>query len=201
MGFVALDLSKTSTGWSAWSEGWEKPRYGRWVLGSAWTSRGGVFAKLHQNLTELHQIICPIEFLFAEEPISPAQLQGNTTIDTLRLASGLSAHTESWAHAMQVRRFQEFNVSTWRPGYIGRIADSEAKAKARRAKKAGNLKASARDTLKELTMARCRQLGLAPRFNDEADACGILTHGLLVSGITPPWLSAETLLEPLEIPA
>ena len=127
MGFVALDLSKSSTGWAAWREGWEKPRYGAWVLGSEWTSRGGVFAKLHQNLSELHQIICPIEYLFAEEPISPAQLQGGTTINTLRLASGLAAHAESWAHAMRdhgCRPLQEFNVSSWRPAFIGRIADS-----------------------------------------------------------------------------
>lgn len=204
MGFVALDLSKTSTGWAAWQEGWEKPRYGCWVLGSEYSSRGQVFAKLHQNLSELHQVICPIEYLFAEEPISPAQLQGGTNLNSLRIQSGLSAHVESWAHAMRdhgCRPLQEFNISSWRPAFIGRIADSEAKAKARRQKKAGNLKASARDTLKELTMQRCRQLGMNPRKNDEADSIGILTHALLVNGITPPWLASETLQTPLEIPA
>lgn len=193
MGYVALDLSKTSTGWAAWSEGWEKPRFGHWVLGSEYTSRGGVFTKLHHCMSDLHKVVCPIEYLFAEEPISPSQMQGKTTVNTLRLASGLSAHAESFAHAMGVRRFQEFNVSSWRPEFIGRIDDAAAKADVRRRKKAGDQRASARETLKALTMERCRQLGLTPRKDDEADAIGILTHGLLVSGVTPPWLSAETL--------
>lgn len=198
-GYLALDLSKTSTGWAAWSDGWDKPRYGHWVLGSEYTSRGGVFAKLHQNMADLHQALCRFEFLFVEEPISPAQLQGGTTINTLRLASGLAAHAESFAHAMGIRRIQEFNVSSWRPAFIGRIDDAAAKAEARRAKKAGDTRASARDALKALTMARCRQLGMTPRKNDEADAIGILTHGLLVSGITPPWLADEVLKPVLEV--
>lgn len=197
MGYLALDLSKTSTGWCAWSEGWEKPRYGHWVLGSEYTSRGGVFAKLHQNMMDLHTVICPIEYLFAEEPINPAQLQGGTTINTLRLASGLSAHAESFAHALGVRRFQEFNISSWRGDFIGKISSNEAKANARRAKKAGDQRASARGELKALTMERCRQLGLSPRKDDEADSIGILTYGLLVSGVTPPWLLEETLRAPL----
>lgn len=201
MGYVALDLSKTSTGWAAWEPGWEKPRYGRWVLGSEYTSRGGVFAKLHQNLTELHRVLCKVEYLYAEEPINPAQLQGGTTIDTIRIASGLSAHTESWAHAMGVRRFQEFNIASWRSDFIGRVANNAAKSKARQLKKAGDKRASARKDLKALTIARCKQLGFAPRTDDEADALGILTYGLLISGQTPPWLAAEALQVPLDIPA
>lgn len=199
LGYLALDLSKTSTGWAAWAEGWEKPRYGHWVLGSEYTSRGGVFAKLHQNMSDLHRVICPIEFLFAEEPISPSQLQGGTTINTLRITSGLAAHAESFAYAMGVRRFQEFNVSSWRPDFIGKFNSDEARSRARRAKKAGDTRASARGELKALTMERCRQLGLAPKKDDEADAIGILTYGLLTSGITPPWIEQEVLRQPLNI--
>lgn len=192
MGYCALDLSKTSTGWAVWQEGWKKPRYGHWVLGSEWTTRGGTFAKLHQCMSELYQV-CPYEFLFIEEPISPAQLQGGTTINTLRIASGLAAHAESFAHAMRVRRIQEVNVSSWRGDFIGRVDNNAAKARARQAKKEGDKRASARDELKALTIERCRQLGFSPRKNDEADAIGILTYGLLISGITPPWLAEETL--------
>ena len=201
MSYLALDLSKSSTGWAAWQPGWEKPVYGHWVLGSEYTSRGAVFAKLHQMMSDIHRAVCPVEYLFAEEPISPAQLQGGTTINTLRLASGLAAHAESWAHAMGVRRYLEFNVSSWRPDFIGRVHDSEAKAKARRAKKAGDGRASARSDLKRLTMERCRQLGFSPKNHDESDALGVLTYGLLTSGATPPWLANEVLLEPLVIGA
>lgn len=199
MGYVALDLSKSSTGCAAWQPGWDKPRVQTWQLGSNYTTDGGVFAKLHEKLTETHRVLCRIDCIFAEEPINPAQLKGNTTIQTIRLATGISAHVHSWAHAMGVRRLHEFNVSSWRPDFIGRIADAEAKSKARRLKKAGDARASARKDLKALTKARCRQLGLSPRNDDEADAIGILTYGLLTSNITPPWIEGEVLQVPLEI--
>ena len=197
MGFAAFDLSKSSTGWTVWQPGWVLPRYGHECLGSEYTSRGQVFAKLHQIMSDLHRTLCPFEFLFFEEPISPAQLQGGTSINTLRLASGLAAHAESFGYAMGCRRIMEINVSSWRPDFIGRVEDSDAKARARRAKKAGNARASARDELKQLTMDRCFELGMKPRKNDEADAIGILTYGLLVSGVQPPWLQHEVLREPL----
>lgn len=201
MSYVALDLSKSSTGFAAWRPGWDKPRYGHWVLGSEYTSRGGVFAKLHQHMSDLHRVVCPIEFLFIEEPISPAQLQGGTTLNTIRIAVGLAAHAESFAHAMGCRRIQEINVSSWRPDFIGKIHNDDAKGRARRAKKAGDHRASARDELKALTMARCVQLGMAPRKNDEADAIGILTYALGLGGIQVPWLADEVLRAPLQVPA
>ena len=52
---------------------------------------------------------------------------------------------------------------------------------------------SARDPLKAATMERCRQLGMKPRNDDEADAIGILTYGLLLNGVTPPWIANEVL--------
>lgn len=203
---LALDLSKRSTGWAAWDGKAAMPRYGSWVLGSEYTTNGGVFAKLAANLAELHSVM-PFERIYVEPPIVPAQLQGNTTIQIIRLATGLAATLEYFAHQYRehgthpTRLPIEFNVETWRPAFIGRIADQTAKGEARRAKKAGDKRASARDTLKDLTMARCRQLGLSPRSNDEADAIGILTHGLLFDQITPPWIAGEVLLQPLEVTA
>lgn len=199
MGYAAFDLSKSSTGWAVWQPGWDKPRYGHDQLGSEYTSRGGVFAKLHSVMLGIHQALTPIEFLFIEEPINPAQLQGGTTINTLRIASGLAAHAESFGFAMGCRRIIEYNVSSWRPDFIGKFHNDEAKGVARRARKAGDKRASARADLKLLTMLRCRQLGLSPRCDDEGDAIGILTYGLLNSGVQPPWLTSEVLREPLFI--
>jgi len=51
-------------------------------------------------------------------------------------------------------------------------------------------------------MARCRQLGLAPRYPDEADAIGILDFALdFHEHQTPPWRSQEVLRAPLETAA
>lgn len=196
--YLGLDLSKGSTGWALWDGESPAPRYGHWSLGSEFSSDGRVFAKLHQCLAELHSLM-PFEFIFAEEPINAANLAGNTSIDTLRLASGLSAHVHSFKHAYSLRQILEFNVSSWRPPFIGRIHSDDAKREARIAKKAGNKRASARNALKSLTIARCKQLGFTPRTDDEADAIGILTHGCLVRGVTPPWLSDEVLVPALEV--
>jgi len=201
---LSLDLSKTRTGWAWWDGHSPVPRYGSWVLGSEYTTNGGVFAKLASCLAEHHQVM-PFERIYVEPPIVPAQLQGNTTIQTIRLAIGLAATLEYFAHQYRThdryptRRPFEVNVETWRPEFIGRIANSDAKADARRRKKAGDERASARDTLKALTMQRCKQLGLNPRKNDEADAIGIMTYGLLYDQVTPPWCANEVLQQPLEV--
>lgn len=201
---LSLDLSKSSTGWAWWNGSPESTaRFGSWTLGSDYTTNGQTFAKLQSCMVDLFEVM-PFEWIFVEPPIVPAQLQGNTTIHTIRLATGLMAHVESFAHAYRpvgVRGILEVNVESWRPDFIGKIENAEAKAEARRAKKAGNARASARDTLKALTMARCRQLGFAPRKNDEADAIGILTYGLLAKSVTPPWIANETLRQPVRLEA
>lgn len=206
MKILALDLSKSNTGWALWDGKSDKPRFGSWVLGSEYTTNGGVFAKLAQNLTDLHGLM-PFEGIVMETPIVPSQLQGSTTIHVIRLAGGLAAMVQYFSHVYRghnsdpIRFIDEVNVESWRPAFIGRIEDAQAKAEARRAKKAGDKRASARDTLKALTIARCRQLGLTPRSNDEADAIGILTYGILARGKTPPWLADEVLREPVSINA
>lgn len=198
MKILALDLSKTNTGWAVWDGASAKPLYGSWVLGSEYSSDGMVFAKVHERMMEHHQVF-GFEYVAIEAPISPAQLQGNTTIQTIRLASGIAAHVHSFAHAFGLRPVIEVNVSSWRPDFIGKIHDQQAKADARRRKKAGDSRASARDSLKALTIARCRQLGMTPKKDDEADAIGILTYCLLTRNVQPPWMMDETLLAPLEV--
>lgn len=205
MGYAAFDLSKSSTGWACWQEGWEKPVYGSVQLGSVYTSRGQTFIKLHTVMDDLHAGLTPFEFLFMEAPINHMMVnkgaQSSTTAENVRIALGLAAHCESFGYAREARRIIEYTPDSWRPDFIGRIESSAAKADARRDKKAGNSKASARDTLKALTIARCRQLDLNPKNDDEADAIGILTYGIISSGVQPPWLSDEVLREPLVVSA
>lgn len=199
MGYLALDLSKTSTGFAVWSPGEDKPRYGRWRLGSEYTPDGQTFAALHGNMADLHSF-CPFDTIFIETPISPAQLQGNTTIQIIRLLGGIAAHAHSFAHAYGCR-IQEINVASWRADFVGRILTSDASARARRAKKDGDKRASARGELKALTVARCQQFGFNPRSDDEADAIGILTYGCEARGVAVPWRANEVLQAPLSIGA
>jgi len=172
---LALDLSKWSTGWAVWSDGDNNARYGHWQLGSEFTSDGGVYVALHRRMSELCQL-CAVEHLYFEDPIHPAQLQGGTNINSLRLLSGLAAHAESFAEAMRFRSVNRINVMSWRGDFIGKQP-----------------RGTKRTTLKDLTIERCRQLGFQPRRDDEADALGILTYASLVRGLMPPWLAGETL--------
>jgi hypothetical protein len=194
-GTLALDLSKSRTGWAVLRDGAARAEFGHWRLGSEYTSNGGVFAKLHEHMADVHQV-CPFDRIYFEAPITPAHLQGYTTIQTLKLLGGLAAHAESFGHAYRCRTVKEVNIEHWRPFFLGRMEVAEAKAIARRARKAGDAKASARQDLKDLTMLRCRQLGFAPRYDDEADAIGVLDYACELQGIIPPW-RADEVLRPL----
>lgn len=193
MSYLALDLSKSSTGWCWWDGESARPQFGHWTLGSEVTTDGQVFQKLHLCLAEHWQVMPFRDRIYIEEPINPGQLTGKTTIQTIRLAIGLATHVQSFAKAYGLRPPHEINVTRWRADFIGKIDNDAAMAEARRQKQAGKKSASARPTLKALTMARCHQLGLKPRKDDEADAIGILTYAMLGKGITPPWLADEVL--------
>lgn len=180
---IALDLSKRSTGWACWQEGWEKPRYGSVQLGSEFTSDGQTYVKLHQLLNELRTTICRFETLYFEEPLNPQSVGGHTNIDTLRVLSGLAAHAQSYGHAVRVRT-QAVNITSWRKHFIGRMPRG-TKSK----------------ELKDYAIERCQQYGWLPRKTDEADALGILDYAIDLQGVTPPWRTEEVLRSPLGIRA
>lgn len=175
MNILALDLSKRSTGWALWPEGSVAPRYGHFVLGSEYTSDGKTYCKLHQVLSDLRQV-CRFEHIYFEEPLRPEQLQGHTNIDTLRVLTGLAAHTLSFGAAMGCRTVMAVNIASWRKDFIG-------------PQKRGTKRA----TLKDLTMERCHQLGFKPARDDEADALGVLDYACTLRGIIPPWREHEVL--------
>lgn len=191
MSYLALDLSKKNTGWAIWDGQSDRPRSGSWTLGSEFSSDGQVFGKLHRCLSDLYKVM-PFERLYFEEPINPAQLQGGTNIQSIRILSGLAAHAQSFAAVKRLRAVKEINISTWRRDFIGDMVVKQVNAGVRAKRKAGG-KASGTDQLKRLTIERCRQLGMDPRSNDESDAIGILTYAVLLNGETPPWLANETL--------
>lgn len=172
---LALDLSKKRTGWAWWDGKSDRPRYGSWKLGSEFTPRGGVFKKLHLEMLNLYKVM-RFEVVYQEAPIHPAQLQGGTNIESVRLASGLAAHVESFCEAGRpnIRRCCEANVSSWRRDFIG-----------------PQKRGTKSQTLKSLTKERCKQLGFPMvASDDEADAIGILTYAIGLEGLEAPWLKA-----------
>jgi len=173
----SLDLSKSSTGWACWGEGDAHVASGYWQLGSEYSSRGRVYAKLHENLTDLHRLGA-IDALFFEEAIHPAKLQGHTNIESIKLACGLGAHAESWGEAMGCRIVREVNQFTCCRHFIGSM---------RRGTKTPDLK--------EYAVQRCRELGFAPRKHDEAEAIGILDFACDALGILPYWRAENPLVQ------
>jgi hypothetical protein len=173
--FLSLDLSKSRTGWALWRPGMTRAIVGHWVLGSEIATPGQTFLKLQRCLADLHQVE-GFERIYLEKPLNPAILSGHTNIDTLRILSGIAAHVHSFACARRLPQPREVDINSWRRDFIG-------------PQKRGTKRA----TLKSLTMERCRQLGFEPRYDDEADAIGLLDYALELNRIVPPWRAGEVL--------
>lgn len=192
MSYLALDQSKSRTGWSAWQPGWRKPVVGSVQLGSEYTSRGQTFTKLRSTIIELWQTVTKFDHLFFEEPINH-MMKGGTSEEAILLSLGMAGCIEGVGYELRCRQVAKFSASSWRPGFCGSDEIQMIKRAAKQAQR------SARDPLKAASKERCRQLGIQVSNDDEADSVGLLTYGILISGITPPWLANETLRTPLEI--
>lgn len=188
-GFLALDQSKSCTGWASWSVGQEKPIYGSVCLGTAYTSDGQTFTKLRQTIIDQYTVQ-PFDFLFYELPIAQKKFVQTSEANVLMLV-GLRAAIVGVGYELRCRRVDEVPEREWRETFTGRDADSAIRRAARQAQRA------ATDPLKAATMERCRQLGLRPKNDNEGDAIGILTHGILAKGFNPPWIAQEVLRPPL----
>lgn len=170
MRILALDLSKSCTGWASWAPGDAVAASGWKQLGSEYTTPGLVFAKLHELMTDVASVSGPIEALFIEDALTPEKLHGHTNIGTTKIQLGLAAHALSWADTMGVRIIREINQSTWRRDFLGKLP-----------------KGLRSTDLKDMAMKRARQLGFKPEKHDQAEAIGILDHACIVLDLTPPW--------------
>ena len=183
MSYLALDLSKTNTGWAQWKEGWDRPIFGSFKLGSEFTSVGGMCGKLYRELAAIHAA-SPVRFGFIEKPLTASQLHGNTNADALFMLAAIAAHAHSFGYlkGWVGQGVTEINIATWRRHFIGKMQRG-TKSK----------------DLKQYVMERCRQLGLSPLNYDQSDAIGILDYCLHMKGITPPWAANEVLRAPLGV--
>lgn len=185
MSFIAFDPSKACTGWAAWKRGWEKPVYGHAVLGSSYSKTGQTVTKLRAVIIDIFSTVLRFDVIFQEAPINHLMKKG-TSPENVRIALGLCSTIEGVGFELGCQIF-EYKPDDWRPGFCGREENQLIK---REAKRAGH---SATDPLKAAVREKCRQLGLIVQKHDESDAIGILTYGLLTSGIQPPWLDNEVL--------
>lgn len=197
MKLLALDLSKTCTGWAFFSPGDERARLGHFGLGSEFGTNGDCFAKLQQRLNEL-RLALGFDRMVWEQKLNPANLSGITNYQTIALMGGLEAHAESFAAVFRMPH-RAVSVSSWRADFLGREEIAGIRKAVRVEEARAGKKIGASDKLKVATMLRARQLGHEPRKQDEADAFGLLTYELLFRGVTPPWLANETLRAPLGV--
>lgn len=207
MTFLALDVSASSTGWAVtlpgdirqrftrpdWVEVLDKLRlsatssnwryypdadlslaHGAWKLKSEWSKEGEPHAKLHKNLAVLHRF-SGFEHIIYEQALTPEQ-RGGASNPSNDILLELIGHVKSFYCVKRCRTIIGIHRASWQKDFIGR-------------QKRGTKRA----TLLDLIEQRARQLGFSFKKNDEAAAIGLLTYGMVTRGITPPWLSNETL--------
>jgi hypothetical protein len=180
MKIVALDLSKSNTGWAHWDTQTEiDPVYGSEVLGSEYTENGMVFAKLHALLSDIEES-GEIDAIFYEDAINILPGAKNTNVHAIKLSAGLIAHVESWGYQRGVGIVHAVNMKSWRRTYFGGVSNKIGRAE-----------------LKEMSIERGKLFGWKPRNDDEADALGVLDYATSYMGIQPFWRLRETLQPPL----
>lgn len=176
---LALDLSKSSTGFALWETSMARPVSGTWSLGSSMTTTGQACINLHQRLNDLYSV-SPFDIVIYESPLNLDSGKLVTSADTTFLLIGLAVHVDSFSEAKRIRKYRCVNQTTWRRHFIGSM---------KRGTKTTQLKA--------YSMERCSQLGFNPAKHDEAEAIGILDFMCEMEGIIPPWRANEVLRPPL----
>lgn len=178
-GILGLDLSKRNTGWAFYKLGSDKPVLGRWDrLASEYTSRGQTFYKLYEELLGL-QSLMKFEKIFAEDMINILPTRKDpqtgevksvpTNIESIRVAAGMAATLELFAHTVGIPLLF-IHQASWRSHFFKGIKRGE------------------KPDLKLLAIQRTKALlGRRPGTHDEAEAFGVLDYGCELEGITPPW--------------
>ena len=206
MNFLALDVSAASTGWavcfdgdirdkfdrpdwvevldklslSATSRNWRvydgvSLAHGAWRLKTEWSREGEPHSQLHQNLATLHKFT-RFEHVIYERALTPEQ-RGGASNPGNDILIELIGHVKSFHFAYRLRTLLGIHRGSWQRTFIG-----------------SQKRGTKRQTLLDLIEQRAAQLNFSIRKDDEAAAIGLLTHGLLTRGITPPWLANETLI-------
>jgi hypothetical protein len=185
MDILALDLSKSGTGWARYRKGDAAPTFGTWVLGTSYTDRAAMTVKLYQNLRD--------QFAFAEPDFviyeSPLRGDAQSTEKNNRIAGANAAIVEFVCKCSRIR-FSECDNNAWKASFFNTNIPKRVK---------NELGRSVRNpgyNPKAISIAMCKAFGIKVQNDNEADAIGLLDHALGLEGIIPAW-RAEHVLTPV----
>ena len=173
MDVLALDLSKSGTGWARYRSGEARPTFDSAPMGTSHTSRARVTVNLYLKLQELCAFGDP-DVVYYEAPLR-GDHQSNEANN--RLLNALAATVEFFFECKRVR-FHEVNNRVWKATQLNPVQ-----------------KRLTSDEWKALSIRTARELGMKPRNDNEADALHILDHGLAQENIVPVWRKNPPLLE------
>jgi hypothetical protein len=176
MHILALDMSKARTGWASWSDDQDRPTYGSFSLGSDMTDKWDVLVNLHKRWLELTAFGYPTHVVL-EKPANTKHWDRPTNFDNDCLLIRITGQLGYLARVCNVRYIRETDGSKW---------FTQFNAQPRSAKRAKGV------STKDITLQTCRQAGLKPKNDDEADAIGILTYEMSNLGIEAPWMQWRT---------
>ena len=180
MNYLALDLSKKSSGWAFHEEGSARPQHGVWTtIASEYTGRGQLYYQLFRELARLRRVM-RFGKIFAEEPVNLIPNSVATTIENIWISVGMGAALELFCYQEGIK-LEWVHQARWRREFLGRMP---------RGTKSVDLKAMA--------IERCRQLGFSPQRHDDAEALGVLTYGMLREHVPVPWMRDEVLRAALD---
>lgn len=183
MDVLALDLSKRSTGFARHASGDAKPRHGVWQLGGQFTGMGDVFLKVHRCLAD-ECVFGKPDLIAYEEPLLLGPAAGNTTADTQKLLIGLAMHVESFCAAKNIP-CRPISLAQWRRWFTPELQKPHIKNDL-----GVTIKNPSYDPKGDV-IRRCKQLGLAPESDNDADALGILSYARALEKVVMPWMEGR----------
>ena len=177
MDILALDLSKSGTGWARYRSGEARPTFDSFPLGNGYTSRARATVNLYLELQKL----CAFEephVVYYEAPLRGDQ---QTSESNNRLLNALAALVEFFFECKRIR-CHEINNKTWKSTQLNPIR-----------------KRLSSDEWKRLSIRTARELGMRPKNDNEADALHLLDHGLAQENIVPSWRKDPPLIEGMRV--
>lgn len=177
MDVLALDLSKSATGWARYRSGDPRPTFGTWRLGTSYTDRAAVMVALYKQLNEACAFGDP-DVVYYESPLR-GDAQSNEANN--RMANALAALVEFYFKCKRIR-CHEANNRAWKATQLNSPRKIMTSAE-----------------WKALSIRVAQELGMKPGNDNEADALHILDHGLSLEGVVPSWRKDPPL--PLGAPA
>lgn len=176
--FLALDTSKSRTGWALWETGAPKPRIGHFKCGNEFSSDGMCQDALWRNLSDICSFGIP-DIMAVEKAANPKRINHPTNWDQTMTLVSLTKCAEFFAHNKRVGRFSQVPKDIWFPHFIG-THERPPKGKS-----------------KSYCEQQCLDLGIQTTCDDEADAVGILDYIIHLEGILPPWRNENVLTREL----